>query len=131
MITLYIKTHKKTGLKYFGKTTKKDPFKYKGSGKYWLSHLKKHGNEVDTEIVATFLDDDECSKFALNFSKKNNIVESKEWANLRFENGFDGAPNGNSFSPETIEKMRMSKIGKRPKEYYSNIAKKKNRNKTI
>jgi hypothetical protein len=37
--TLYVKTHNITGLKYFGKTTN-DPFKYKGSGKYWLDHLK-------------------------------------------------------------------------------------------
>ena len=32
---LYVKQHNKTGLKYFGKTTKKDPLKYKGSGLYW------------------------------------------------------------------------------------------------
>jgi hypothetical protein len=38
---LYIKTHSVTGLKYFGKTTK-DPFRYKGSGVYWVRHLKVH-----------------------------------------------------------------------------------------
>lgn len=125
MIYLYVKLHNQTGLKYFGKTTKKDPYKYKGSGKYWSKHLKVHGNDVCTEIVGIFQSDKECSEFAIKFSKEHNIVESKEWANLRMENGVDGAPIGNSFSLETIEKMRQSKIGKRPREYYVEIAKMK------
>jgi len=125
MITLYIKIHKKTGLKYFGKTTKNDPFKYKGSGKYWLKHLKVHGNDVDTEILATFNCEAECSKFALDFSEKNNIIESKDWANLRLENGLDGAPIGNTFSAETIKRMSEVKRGKRPREYYVQLAKKR------
>jgi hypothetical protein len=124
MITLYIKTHKKTGLKYFGKTTKKDPHKYTGSGKYWLRHLKTHGNDVYTEIVGTFESLKECTEFAINFSRLHNIVESTEWANLRMENGTDGAPVGNCFSTETIKKMSESKKGKRPREYYVEIAKK-------
>ena len=32
---LYIKQHNITKLKYFGKTVRKDPIKYKGSGTYW------------------------------------------------------------------------------------------------
>jgi hypothetical protein len=122
-IYLYVKTHKVTGLKYFGKTTKKDPFKYNGSGTYWLNHLKKHGKLIDTEIIGTFEDEHECSKFALHFSIKNNILESKEWANLRLENGIDGAPIGNTFSEETIKKMSEIKKGKKPREYYVQIAK--------
>jgi hypothetical protein len=125
MIYLYVKTHNQTGLKYFGKTTKKDPHKYRGSGKYWSKHLNVHGNDVCTEIVGIFQSNKDCSEFAINFSKKHNIVESKEWANLRMENGADGAPIGNSFSLETIEKMRQSKIGKKPREYYVEIAKMK------
>jgi hypothetical protein len=124
MIILYIKTHKITGLKYFGKTAKCNPFKYKGSGKYWKCHLKKHGNFVETEIVGQFEDELECKKFALDFSIKNNIVESNKWANLRLENGFDGAPIGNTFSEETIKKMSNSKKGKKPREFYVEIAKK-------
>lgn len=123
MVTLYVKTHNKTGLKYFGKTSKKDPMKYKGSGKYWLKHLNKHGNDTTTEIIKTFHDEIECKKFALDFSIKNNIVESKEWANLRLENGLDGAPVGNTFSTETIKKMSDSKKGKRPKEYFVALSK--------
>lgn len=84
-IILYIKTHNKTGLKYFGKYEGKDVFKYKGSGKYWRAHLDKHGNDVSTEIVGVFEDVETAKEFALTFSDKNNIVESKDWANLKVE----------------------------------------------
>ena len=50
-IYLYIKTHNKTGLKYLGKTTAKDPHKYHGSGADWRTHLKEHGIDYTTEIV--------------------------------------------------------------------------------
>lgn len=125
MITLYVKTHKKTGMKYFGKTTKKDPFQYNGSGKYWIKHLKKHGYDVITEIIGRYETQEECKKVALDFSKKNNIVESNEWANLRIENGIDGAPVGNTFSSETIKRMSEIKKNKFPKEYYIQLAKKR------
>jgi hypothetical protein len=87
--TLYIKTHNKTKLKYFGKTVQ-DPYSYKGSGTFWLRHLNKHGNDVSTEILGHYVDETECKKVALEFSLKNNIVESKEWANLKPEFGTDG-----------------------------------------
>ena len=50
-IYLYVKTHRKTGLKYLGKTTKKDPHAYHGSGADWKIHLKEHGYDYDTEII--------------------------------------------------------------------------------
>lgn len=87
---LYVKTHNQTGLKYFGKTTQKDPFKYKGSGKYWKRHLKIHGNDVSTEIIGYYTNVDECRYKALSFSKDNNIIDSKEWANFREEDGLLG-----------------------------------------
>ena len=90
IIHLYVKQHKVTGLKYFGKTSKKDPYTYLGSGKYWKRHLKVHGRAIDTIQVWTFERAEDCEKFALEFSKLNNIVESEEWANLRPENGRDG-----------------------------------------
>jgi hypothetical protein len=111
MIYLYIKTHQKTGLKYFGKTTR-NPINYKGSGKYWKSHIKKHGNCVDTKIIGTFDDEIECCDFALRFSLENNIVDSIEWANLINENGLDGAPKGNILSAETKQKISKSLLGK-------------------
>lgn len=95
-IYLYIKQHTITGLKYFGKTTKVDPYKYLGSGSYWQRHIKTHGKEhVITCQLFTFESQEECTKFALEFSKTNNIVESKEWANFRNENGLDGVLVGN------------------------------------
>lgn len=84
-IYLYIKTHNKTGLKYFGKTTRKDPHKYPGSGKYWRNHLEKYGYDYVTEIYGIYYDREECLKSAIEFSEKNMIVDSPEWANLRVE----------------------------------------------
>ena len=81
---LYIKTHNDTGLKYFGKTTK-DPQTYHGSGMKWLRHLAAHGYNVKTEILGYFTDKEKCLFAAIDFSIKNKIVESDEWANLRVE----------------------------------------------
>lgn len=110
-IHLYIKTHTVTGLKYFGKTTKSDPYKYTGSGKYWKSHLKKHGFDYSTEIVGSFENVDECQTFALHFSKEHDIVNSDKWANLQEENGLDGAPPGHvghKFTNEQLKKISAS-----------------------
>lgn len=90
-IHLYVKTHNKTGLKYFGKTTQ-DPYNYKGSGVYWMRHLNVHGNDVSTYVVGSYTNEDECKLVATQFSTDNNITESTEWANLRDETltgGFD------------------------------------------
>jgi hypothetical protein len=93
---LYIKQHSITGLKYFGKTTKKDPYKYKGSGADWTLHLKKHGSEhvITTIVFGPCIDKDTIVEFALAFSKEHNIVESKDWANIKPENGLDGGVPG-------------------------------------
>lgn len=118
MIYLYIKIHNKTGLKYFGKTTRKNPEKYIGSGKHWKAHVKKHGNDVTTTILGVYHDIQECQEIALRFSQENNIINSNEWANLIDENGLDGAPKGHKghiFTKEQLEKM-----SKKSKEKWSN-----------
>jgi hypothetical protein len=84
-IYLYIKIHTKTGLKYFGKTINKNPYKYPGSGKRWRAHLEKHGYEYSTEIYGTYTNKEECRIAAIEFSEKHKIVESSEWANLKIE----------------------------------------------
>jgi hypothetical protein len=100
---LYIKQHSITGLKYFGKTTQ-DLHTYLGSGKYWLRHIKKHGKDrVITIWCQLFTDKDLLVEYALKFSSDNNIVESKEWANLVPENGLDGSMH----TPESIQKRTM------------------------
>lgn len=107
MIYLYIKTHNVTGLKYFGKTTRNNPYKYSGSGRYWLNHLNVHGYDISTEIVATFEDIEEASRYAIEFSQNNNIVQSKEWANLMFETVKDGVL-GYNHTEETKEKFSIN-----------------------
>lgn len=110
---LYIKTHNTTGLKYFGKTTK-DPHKYRGSGKHWLSHLKMHGNNITTEIIGYFTVEEECRRVAESFSREHNIVDSKEWANMIIENGLDGGnTNRTNYKPHSLEtRTRMSESRK-------------------
>jgi hypothetical protein len=139
---LYIKQHKITKLKYFGKTTK-DPNKYFGSGKHWIRHIKKHGLEIDTIWYQLFTDEKEMVDFALKFSKDNNIVESSEWANLKEENGLDGGFDKGWWSEEQIEhnrkkakerwangvydkeKLRLSRIGfKQPQSQKDTLSKK-------
>ncbi len=92
---LYIKQHNITKLKYFGKTVK-DPLTYQGSGTYWKRHLNIYGSDIDTIWFQLFESKDELVKIATNFSLENNIVESKEWANLAIERGLDGGPRINS-----------------------------------
>lgn len=99
---LYIKTHNVTGLKYFGKTTSNRK-RYRGSGHYWVNHIKKHGYDVTTEIIGYFTDQDECVNFAIDFSIKNNVVESSLWANEKIENGLDG---GDTTSFKTLEEKQ-------------------------
>ena len=88
-IYLYKKTHNKTGIMYLGKT-EKDPFQYKGSGKIWKSHIKKHGYDVTTEILGVFETIEDFRKEAIRISEELNIVSSPNWANLRIEEGDGG-----------------------------------------
>lgn len=114
IIYLYIKQHSITELKYFG-FTKNNPFEYGGSGKYWQKHIKKHGKEwVKTLEVWGFDDQKMCTEFALKFSEQNNIVESKQWANLVIEDALNGNPGlfnnriGTKHTAESKKKMSES-----------------------
>jgi len=118
--TLYVKTHNETGLKYFGKTTSKNPISYIGSGIHWKRHIKKHGNNVSTEIIGEFEDRISLQLFAYEFSVLNRIVESDEWANLKIENGLDGGWDSlNNGSEE--HRNRTSKAAKRCHELHPEI----------
>lgn len=119
-VTLYIATHNKTGLKYFGKTTKwftQESLQknYHGSGKYWNEHIKKHGKDVTMSIYQICSlnesDEDYVVPIALSFSEENDIVEDKEnWANLIPEDGLSGVVKGNKLSEETKAKIGLSKL---------------------
>lgn len=114
IIHLYKKTHNITGLQYFGKTSR-DPYNYKGSGVYWKRHLKTHGNDVATEIIASFDDitqKEELIQFATNYSNTHKICESKLWANLKPENGLDGGTFSEWISESTRKKMSKNRKGK-------------------
>lgn len=92
---LLVQTHNVTGLKYFCKTIHLNKVHwYKGSGTVWKRHLKKHGNDVSTGIMGVYYDRQRCVEAALEFSRKHNIVASKEWANLVEENAETGAQGG-------------------------------------
>ena len=108
MIYLYLKTHNITGLKYLGKT-EKDPFKYKGSGKWWLSHLKKYGNNVTTKILLATDDFNDLKNTGIFFSNLWNIVSSAEWANLMKEEGCGGDNSGNLDYISIANKTRITR----------------------
>lgn len=103
-IYLYVKTHNKTGLKYLGKTTAKDPHKYPGSGVRWLNHLNVYGFDYTTEIIRECQSEEEIKEWGLYYSKLWNVVENKEWANLKEEAG-----DGGRQSDEVREKMSRIK----------------------
>lgn len=106
---LYIKQHNVTGLKYFGKTVRKDPIKYLGSGTYWTNHLKKHGADITTIWCQLFTNIDDLVTHAVKFSLDNNIVESTEWANLEIEDGLSGSGFSRIVTQSTINK-RVEKL---------------------
>jgi hypothetical protein len=103
---LYIKQHSITGKLYFGKTTVNDPTSYYGSGVVWTRHINKHGKQhVVTLWTELFTSIDDCTRFALEFSEKMNIVESKSWANLKVEDG----RMGGSYLYTNQQKEQLSK----------------------
>jgi hypothetical protein len=109
---LYIKQHSVTGKLYFGKTVKKDIFKYLGSGKYWSSHIKKHGIEhVETLWFCLFTEKEEIRIFALMCSEMWDIMKSEEWLNFKPENGLDGNGRFGLRSKEECDKFRIGSLG--------------------
>lgn len=93
-VYLLLKTHNVTGKKYLCRhvTNYKDTcFSYKGSGTYWRQHLEKHGNDISTEILAECDSIEEARILGIHYSKKWNVVESTDFANLVPEDGQGGA----------------------------------------
>ena len=104
MIYLYIKTHNKTGLKYLGKTTNKNPYSYQGSGTYWKRHINTHGYDVTTQILLMTESKTEIKETGIFFSKLWNVVESNDWANLKEEAGDGGYYPNNSFKSGEVQR---------------------------
>jgi len=101
---LYIKTHNKTGLKYLGQTKSNDPHKYRGSGRYWLLHLKVHGVDYSTKILLETPSKEEIKSQGKYYSELWDIVNSNEWANLKPEEG-----DGGSITADIIKKQLITK----------------------
>lgn len=123
IIYLYVKTHNITGLKYFGQTSAKDPYSYRGSGTYWKNHLTVHGYNVTTEIIGVFSDIEECKKVAVEFSITNRVTESEGWANLMIEdinggfwllNSTCGSPESKVLTGKQLSDMRTKKLRENP-----------------
>lgn len=113
---LYVKTHLITGLKYLGQTKSNNPHIYTGSGVYWKNHLRVHGHKFKTEILLVTNSKTELIDTGIFFSKLWNVVESREWANLIEETG----TGGNTFKPETLNKIKATKLKRYGYEYYNN-----------
>lgn len=109
MLYLYVKTHNKTGLKYLGYTSNKNPHLYEGSGIYWKTHLNKHGKDFTTEIIKECSTKEEIKEWGKHYSDLWNVVDSNEWANLKPEEGDGGNPG-----PEGIKKIVKKQIGRVP-----------------
>ena len=86
---LYIKKCSHCELKYFGKTTRRRIENYRGSGKKWLSHLRKHNANSIHLWNSKWYYDTSIIRFATKFSNINKIAESKNWANLKPEDGIN------------------------------------------
>ena len=122
---LLLKTHNQTGLNYlckFSEGVKKSPHKYKGSGKYWKRHIKKHGYDVETKILYQGQSEQELSACAIFWSNVYDVVKNKKFANLIPENGLDGGGVkgqnlGNKYclgmkrTKEFKQKLRIVRLG--------------------
>lgn len=100
MYNLYLKEHNVTGMKYLGYTTRHDYDVYKGSGAYWVKHINKHGYDVSTTLLGSFDNMEDLKKAGTKYSNEFDVVESKEFANLKTEEGVSG-----SYGEETRKKM--------------------------
>jgi hypothetical protein len=114
--SLYVKTHTTTGLKYLGYTKTNNPHKYKGSGKYWLDHIRTHDYLVETEVIFRTTNKEDIKRQGLYYSKLWNVVEARDqngkkiWANLKEESGDGGKPAWESSMENPVIKERHAQI---------------------
>ena len=111
---LYVKTHRKTGLKYLGQT-KQDPYLYLGSGSDWLQHLLIYGNDLETEVLLETTDANLRNYWGRYYSTLWRITTSVDdfgnriWANRIPETG--GGGGNTNMSPESIKKRAATQTG--------------------
>jgi hypothetical protein len=118
---LYIKESQLV-LKYLGKT-ERNVYEYPGSGIYWKRHLKAHNfksKDIKTTILLETKNKNELKKAGIYYSELYNIVNSKEWANLKPENG-----DGGGAKKKAEEKLKISNTMKTKKLIWTEDAIKK------
>lgn len=120
-IYLYVKTHTITGLKYLGKTTKRDPHAYHGSGADWKTHLKEYGAYYITEIIRECQNNKELSYWGRYYSNLWNVAESPIWANRIPETG--GGQCSRDTALKISEKLKGRKKPPRLLEHKMNLSK--------
>ena len=76
-----------------------------------MRHLKEHGHDVQTTIIASFDNIEAAREFSVKFSEENNIVKSNNWANLAEETCSVGVPKGYKFSGELCERRSAARTG--------------------
>ena len=108
MIYLYLKTHNVTGLKYLGKTSRSDPYRYTGSGRRWLHHIKKHGYDVTTEILLESHDPEEIKKAGIYYSQLWDVINNESFANLKLEEGDGGDTSMSSAYKDGIKSRNLT-----------------------
>jgi group I intron endonuclease len=113
---IYITTNLINGKKYIGQKMFRISWQdYLGSGKYFLKAVKKYGKEnFSREIIAIAYSKEELDKLEIEFIKKHNAVESKDYYNLAF--GGESI-TGLHHSEETRKKMSEAQMGEKGNMY--------------
>ena len=109
---LYVKTHRKTGLKYLGQT-RQNPFTYPGSGADWVAHLETYGNDVNTEILLQTESKHQRNEAGRYYSEFFRIITAVDnfgnriWANRIIESGGGaGGKLGVKRKYSTVQKLK-------------------------
>lgn len=114
---LMVKIHNKTRFKYLCKKSTNSIskcFKYNGSGKHWRYHLRKHGADISTFILGIFSSIEHLKIVGRFYSDILDITKSKEWANLKPEEGDGGDTYTNLSDIRKLERnVKISKGVKR------------------
>ena len=115
---IYTKQCPHCGKKYMGKTVRQDIEAYEGSGVDWTKHLKEHQVKPIHLWNSDWFYDRSICKYALDLSAEYDIVKSKDWFNLKSENGISGGdpgPEGRKKISETVLKTISDPIYKATK----------------
>jgi hypothetical protein len=123
---LMVKTHQKTGLKYLCQTTRCDYSVYQGSGLVWKRHINKHGYDVDTKIIQKCYSRTSLKSWGLFYSDLWSVVKSKQWANLRPEEGQGGwgQENNPNNVPGAKDRQRNAILGDKNPVHFSGVKEK-------